>query len=72
MATSNVISKLSLTSEPAVEEVKDVEDSLVKFKSVYREELIVFVGNDDKMSVDYPPSISSLQRKALHEVCRIH
>ena len=72
MATTNVTSKLSVTSEPAVEEVKDMEDSLVKFKNAYREELVVFVGSKDKMSIDYPPSLSSLQRKALHEVCRIH
>lgn len=41
----------------------------MKFKNVYREELAVFVSNNSKWSMDYPPSLSSLQRKALHEVC---
>ena len=69
---SAATSKLSLTSEPTIEQNKDVEDSLVKFKNVYREELAVFVSNNSKWSMDYPPSLSSLQRKALHEVCRVY
>ena len=53
-----------------VEDMKDEEDSLVKLKDVFREELMMFVANKDKLSVDYPPSLSSLERKALHEVCK--
>lgn len=61
----------SITSDHPVEDVKDKEDTLAKLKNVFTEELLVFMANKDKMKVDYPPSLSSLERKALHEVCKL-
>lgn len=55
--------------EHTIKTVKSVEDSLVTLKNVFTEELMTFVANKDLMKVNYPPSLSSLQRKALHEVC---
>ena len=74
--TPTATSKINLTTEPTMEDLKDeedmkdVEDGLVKLKDVFREELMMFVANKGKLSVDYPPSLSSLERKALHEVCK--
>jgi len=46
--------------------VKTVNDDL---RSIFIEELLVFVDDQSKQTLDYPTTLSSLQRKVLHEVC---
>ena len=70
--TLNAPSKVKVTPEHTVESVKVMEDNLVKLKNVFREELLIFVANKDLIKVDYPSSLSSLERKALHEVCKFN
>ena len=70
--TFNEPSKGRLATEHTVEDVKIKEDNLVKLKDVFREELLVFMANKDVIKVDYPSTLSSLDRKALHEVCEFN
>ena len=70
--TLNALSKVQITPEHTVESVKVMEDNLVQLKNAFSEELLMFVANKDKTKVDYPSSLSSLERKALHEVCRFN
>jgi len=46
--------------------VETVDDDL---RSIFTEELLVFVADQSKHTLDYPTTLSPLQRKLLHEVC---
>lgn len=70
--SKTALSKVRITPEDTVESVKVMEDNLIQLKNVFSEELLIFVANKDKIKVDYPSSLSSLERKALHEVCKFN
>jgi len=48
---------------------KTVETLHDDLRSKFTEELLAFVNDQDKQTMDYPTTLSSLQRKVLHEVC---
>ena len=71
--TLSALSKVKITPEHTVESVEVMEDdNLVQLKNVFSEELLIFVADKDKIKVNYPSSLSSLERKALHEVCKFN